>query len=350
MPTEKTSGLPDPIEVIAPNLKRRLSGVTATILHLVPRQARFIGIVTTGPGLPDYLPHIALARIPFLPRRVRVWHARRNSDLLVGVVLKRLFKVDLRMIFTSSSPRARSKWTRWLIGHCSALVATSARNGAVMPPHIPTVVIPHGIDTGTFSPQPPGYFGLPDQRLIGCFGRIRQKKGTLDLVQALISVLPEHPSWGAVIMGRVTPAEEQFAASLRAQIKEAGLETRIHIRPEASLGQMPAAYSDLALYVAPSHYEGFGLTPVEAMACGVPVLATKGVGTFDDQVLEQVTGLLVPPSDPAALAAALIAMLSDSEWLAKMASASRAHIVENFAIDGEVAALNTLYQDLLGAK
>lgn len=341
--------LPDPIEVIAPNLKRRLSGVTATVLRLVPLQARSIGIVTTGPGLPAGLPHLALWRVPFLPRRRRVWHARRNTDLLAGVVLKRLLGCDLRLIFTSSSPRARSGWTRWLIGHCSALVATSARNAAVMPKGIPCEIIPHGIDTTAFSPQPAGFFGLPGQRLIGCFGRIREKKGTHDLVQALIGVLPAHPGWSAVIMGRVTPAEEAFAAGLRAQIAAAGLEARIHIRPEASLAEMPAAYSDLAIYVAPSHYEGFGLTPVEAMACGVPVVATTGVGTFDDQVVDGVTGHLVPPSDPVALAAALEAMLSDPTRLADMAAAARAHVVANFAIEGEAAALNALYRALLAA-
>lgn len=343
------AALPDPIEVIAPNLKRRLSGVTATVMRLVPLQARSIGIVTTGPGLPAGLPHLALWRVPLLPRRVRVWHARRNTDLLAGVLLKRVLCCDLRLIFTSSSPRARSGWTRWLIGHCSALVATSARNAAVIPAPIPTTIIPHGIDTSAFSPQPPGFFGLPGQRLIGCFGRIREKKGTHDLVQALIAVLPAHPGWGAVIMGRVTPAEEAFAAGLRAQIAAAGLEARIHIRPEARLEDMPAAYSDLSIYVAPSHYEGFGLTPVEAMACGVPVLATKGVGTFDDQVVEEVTGYLVPPSDPVALAAALEAILADPARLAVMAAAARAHVEANFAIEGEAAALNALYRTLLGA-
>ena len=59
---------PDQIEVVAPNLKRRLSGVTATVVRLIPVQARMIGIVTTGPGLPEDLPHITLPRAATLPR------------------------------------------------------------------------------------------------------------------------------------------------------------------------------------------------------------------------------------------------------------------------------------------
>lgn len=335
------------IEVIAPNLKRRLSGVTATVLRLVPLQARDIGIVTTGPGLPADLPHLPLWRVPFLPRRPHVWHARRNSDLLAGVILKRVLRCDLRLVFTSSSPRARSRWTRWLIGHCSALVATSPRNAAVMPADIPCEIIPHGIDTLAFSSKPKGYFALPGQKLIGCFGRIREKKGSADLVRALIAVLPNHPGWSAVLMGRITPQEEAFTKGLRAEIAAAGLGHRILIRPEARLQDMPAAYSDLSLYAAPSHYEGFGLTPVEAMACAVPVVATRGVGTFDDQVIEGETGLLVPPADPAALAAALNALMNDPDRLAKMAAAARAHVEARFAIEGEAQALNALYRKLL---
>ena len=335
------------IEVIAPNLKRRLSGVTATVLRLVPLQARSIGIVTTGPGLPPGLPHVALARIPFLPHRPRVWHARRNSDLLAGVILKRLFRSDLRMIFTSSSPRARSRWTRWLLSHCVAFVATSASNAAVMPKGIPTTIIPHGIDTTAFTPGSQGFFDLPGQKLIGCFGRIRAKKGSADLVDALCQVLPRHPGWTAVLMGRITPAEATFAADLRAQIAAAGLNDRILIRPETSLADMPNAYSDLAIYVAPSHYEGFGLTPVEAMACGVPVLATTGVGTFDDQVAKGLTGDLVPPADPQALAEALERMINNPEELAQMAQSARAHVEAHFAIETEAKALNQLYRTLL---
>ena len=79
------------IEVIAPNLKRRLSGVTATVVRLIPIMARQIGIVTTGPGLPAELPHISLASLPFLPRsRFRVWHARRNTEMVLGLILRAL--------------------------------------------------------------------------------------------------------------------------------------------------------------------------------------------------------------------------------------------------------------------
>jgi len=333
------------IDVIAPNLKRRLSGVTATVVRLIPVQARMIGIVATGPGLPEDVPHVPLWRVPFLPRRPRVWHARRNSDLLAGVILKRVFRMALRMVFTSSSPRERSGWTRWLVSHCDRLVATAPKNAAVMP--MPCTIIPHGVDTQVFQPQPRGFFGRPDTRLIGCFGRVRDKKGTADFVTALCQVLPQRPGWGGVIMGRIQAKDEGFAAGLRAQIAQAGLADRIVFHAEAALAQMPQAYSDLAIYVAPSHLEGFGLTPIEAMACGVPVVATRGVGAFDDQVEDGVTGHLVSAAAPDQLAEVLAGMIDAPVPLAAMAGVARAHVEARFSLRGEAEALNALYRDLL---
>lgn len=123
---------PDRIEVIAPNLKRRLSGVTATIARLVPVQARLIGIAATGPGLPADLPHLPLWRLPFLPRdRWRVWHARRNTEMLLGIALRHLLRRRLKLLFTSASQRRHTGYTRWLIGRMDALVATSRRTAPI---------------------------------------------------------------------------------------------------------------------------------------------------------------------------------------------------------------------------
>ena len=84
------------VEVIAPNLKRRLSGVTSTIIQLVPLQAQTLGIATLGPGLPDSLPKMrwwqvvgALKR-PASGRK-RIWHARRNTEMVAGIGAEELF-------------------------------------------------------------------------------------------------------------------------------------------------------------------------------------------------------------------------------------------------------------------
>ena len=89
------------IEVVAPNLKRRLSGVTSTIVQLVPLQALTLGIATVGPGLPDSLPKLRPRDLMKLWRRpaarpFRIWHARRNTEMALGIFC---------LLYTSPSPR-----------------------------------------------------------------------------------------------------------------------------------------------------------------------------------------------------------------------------------------------------
>ena len=86
----------DRIEVIAPNLKRRLSGVTATIVRLLPLLAQSIGIVATGPGLPAHVPCVPLRSVILMSGRAyRVWHARRNTEMLMGLILRHVLRKRL---------------------------------------------------------------------------------------------------------------------------------------------------------------------------------------------------------------------------------------------------------------
>jgi len=341
------------IDVIAPNLKRRLSGVTATIVRLVPEQARHIGIVATGPGLPPDLPHLPLWRLPFLRRdRWRVWHARRNSEMLLGLVLRHLFRRRLRLVFTSASQRHHSGYTRWLIARMDALVATSQRTAAYL--HHPATVILHGIDTQTFRPAGDRAalrrrLGLPeDAVLIGCYGRIRDQKGTGDFVTAMQALLPDHPQAVALVMGRATASHKAMAEGLQKQVAEAGLQDRIRFLPEVPVDAMPDWYRALDLYVAPQRWEGFGLTPLEAMACGVPVLATRA-GAFEELVVPGVTGDLVDPGNPVALTEAAARLLADPGLGTTLRDAARAHVCAGFRIEDEAAALIAVYRRLLDA-
>lgn len=332
---------PDDIDVIAPNLNRRLSGVTATVIALVPLQAHKIGIITTGTGLPSGLPYLPLWRLPFLKRRLRVWHARRNNELLLGILLRSLGLMRLKLVFTSSSPRKRGGLTNWMTRRCDALVATTPINATVMPgtPRI----IPHGVNTDIFSPGPAHDYGTGTQKLIGCFGRVRPMKGTHHFVEAMCRLLPDHSDYTAIIMGLITPDNAEYGDRLRARIRQAGLEDRILFKDELPLTEMPAAYRALSLYVTPSRLEGFGLTPLEALSTGVPVVATD-VGAFRDFVTQE-CGEIVAADDPDALTGAISAMLSRD--LPSMGKAGRERVIETFGLDREADALVALYRELL---
>ena len=348
---------PRDIQVIAPNFKRRLSGVTATIVRLVPVQARDIGIVATGPVLPDHVPQIPLTQLITLPRSgpdgPRVWHARRNVEMIGGLALKYGLGKRLKLMFTSASQRQQSGITRWLIRRMDAVVATSDKTASYLEGS--AEVIMHGIDIDTFQPAPDrqalrARMGLPqDGPLIGCYGRIRAQKGTDAYVDAMIEVLGRHPVAKALVMGRATAEHEAFGQDLRARVAKAGLAERILFMPEVPTEAMADWYAVLDLYVAPQRWEGFGLTPIEAMATGCPVVATR-VGAFEALVVEGETGLLVDRDDIPALAAATDAALQDTARLARWRTASRAHVTAHFSLQAEAAALIDVYRRLLGAS
>jgi mannosyltransferase len=341
-----------PVEVIAPNLKRRLSGVTATVVRLIPVQAAKIGIVTTGPGLPSDLPHMPLARLPFLRRdRWRVWHARRNTEMVLGLILRHVLRRKLRLLFTSAAQRHHKPLTRWMIGRMDRVVATSAKAKSYL--QVPSTVVMHGVDTQVFHPTPNraklrADLGLPQNALIlGCFGRIRAQKGVDLLVEAACALLPARPNLRVIFTGRVTDDNRAFHAAQLVRLTAAGVADRVQFLGEIPWEDVVRHYQALDLFVAPARWEGFGLTPLEAMACGVPVVASR-VGAFES-LLTAETGTLVPPDDAAALTQALADWVDDPARLTAGGPAARAHILANHQIEGEARALVSIYRDMLAA-
>ncbi|GGH33315.1 mannosyltransferase [Cribrihabitans marinus] len=338
------------VRVIAPNLKRRLSGVTATIARLVPLQAQWIDIAATGPGLPRDIPHIPLAGLPFLSRGpLRVWHARRNTEMLLGLILRHVFRLRLKLLFTSASQRSHSGYTKRLISRMDAVVATSRKTAGYLDRDAD--VIMHGIDLQGFTPPEDKptlrrQLDLPEGLLLGCYGRIRHQKGTDAFVEAMIGLCESRPDVSGIVMGRATDSHSAFLEGLKARVDEAGMGKRILFRPEVTVDRIADWYRVLDLFVAPQRWEGFGLTPLEAMACGVPVLATD-VGAFSEIVTSPELGRVVPPDDIPALTRAAQEMLADADALARASQAVRAHVEAHFDIEGEAQALVALYRRLL---
>ncbi|PLX37440.1 MAG: glycosyl transferase family 1 [Hyphomicrobiales bacterium] len=341
---------PDQIEAVAPNLKRRLSGVTSTIVRLVPLMAKGRGVVATGPGLPDNVPQISLWRAATLPRdRWCVWHARRNTEMLLGLVFRYLLGRKYRLLFTSASQRKHTGYTKWLIARMDAVIATSSRTASYL--ERPPTVILHGIDTDTFAPPSDraalrNKLGLPDGLLVGCYGRIRHQKGTDAFVDAMIEVLKTEPGATGIVMGRATEKHLAFERELKEKVAAFGLAERILFKPEVPVERMAAWYQVLDLFVAPQRWEGFGLTPIEAMACGVPVVATR-VGAFEELVVEGETGHLVDPGDIPAMAAAMTDLLGDAAKRAEMAKAARADMLARFRLEREADDILAVYDRLL---
>lgn len=340
------------IEVVAPNFKRRLSGVTSTIIQLVPLQARMFGIATLGPGLPDTLPKMrwwqvfSLLRRPASGRR-RVWHARRNVEMLGGLVLKRVCLAPLVLVFTSASQRRHKAWTKFLIRRMDAVIATSRKTAAYL--EVPNTVVMHGIDTAKFSPPADGEeakraVGLdPHQAYAGCFGRVRHQKGTDLFVDAMIQLLPARPGWSAVIAGRTTASHAAFERELKERVAQAGLEGRILF-----VGEHPDIarwYKALSLFVAPQRWEGFGLTPLEAMATCVPVVAAD-VGAFSELIPEETAGTVIARDDLAAMIDATARFMDDGALRERASQAALAHVQDRFSLEREAEGIRSVYESV----
>ena len=342
------------IAVIAPNLKRRLSGVTTTVVRLIPLQARSIGIVTTGPGLPPDLPRLPLWRCVLLPRnRWRVWHARRNTEMALGLILRHLFRRRLKLLFTSAAQRHHKPFTKWLIRQMDRVVATSPQAASYL--DVPATVILHGVDCTIFRPTADKQalrraLGLPeDALLIGCFGRVRAQKGVDLMVDAALALMPTRPDVQMIFTGRVTDDQRGFFDEQMARLTAAGLTGRVRFLGELGWDDVARHYQALDLFCAPARWEGFGLTPLEAMASGVPAVAAR-VGAFEALIGDGVTGSLVPPGDAPALTEAIRGWIDDRPRLAAAGPVARAHVEANHRIEGEAERLLSVYRDMLGPE
>ncbi|ANM05295.1 lipopolysaccharide core biosynthesis mannosyltransferase LpcC [Rhizobium phaseoli] len=342
------------VEIIAPNFKRRLSGVTSTIVQLIPCQIRLgMRIATLGPGLPEGLPKLRWSQLPGLwrrpaRRRHRVWHARRNNEMAVGILLRHFLRMPLKLIFTSAAQRRHTAYTKWLIRRMDAVIATSDRSGSFL--EVPHTVIQHGVDLALFHPPETAEdgiaaTGLPGRYLVGCFGRVRHQKGTDLFVKAMIELLPRHPEWTAVVSGRVTAEHVAFGDKLKADVKAAGLADRILF-----LGEVPDIkvwYRRLTLYVAPSRNEGFGLTPLEAMASRTAVVASDA-GAYAELIAEGKTGSVVAAGNGEALTRAIAPYIADPGLAIAHGENALRHVRANFALEKEANAIGAIYDRLLG--
>ncbi len=345
---------PNTIDVIAPNLKRRYSGVSSTVFRLVPVQAEQIPIATTGPVLPADIPQFPLGKLLTMSRKGpsghRIWHARRNIEMLTGLILKYILGKKLKLVFTSAAQRRRGEYSRWLIRQMDAVIAASGKAHSYL--GVPATVVLHGIDADEFAPPQDRSalrkeLGLdPDALIVGCFGRIRSQKGTDLFVDAMIELLPRHPDAQGIIMGGVTAQQQGFVDELKAKIDASGLGDRLRILPEDKGFSIAPWFQASDIYIAPQRWEGFGLTPLEAMSCGVPVVATR-VGAFEDLVVPEETGFLVPPEDLGALIQATDRLMSDTKLRQTMAAASRRKVVEQHQLKHEADAITAIYRGLL---
>ncbi|MBB0232748.1 glycosyltransferase, partial [Streptomyces calidiresistens] len=239
--------------------------------------------------------------------------------------------------------RHAARWTHRLLWVSHAERAAGLRAGVVAD----GAVIPNGVDTTRFTPPDSSArrgvrAGLhavhavpPHAPLVACVGRLCRQKGQDVLLRAWPEVLRRFPDARLVLVGE-GPAGEALRARAPRGVLFAG-----------AVDDPRPWYAAADLVVQPSRWEGMALTPLEAMACGRPVLLTDVAGARECLPPEHLDRCLVPPGKPRALAAAVTGLLADPAARVGIGVATRRRVRRDHDLRVTAAAVRELYRTLL---
>jgi glycosyltransferase involved in cell wall biosynthesis len=169
--------------------------------------------------------------------------------------------------------------------------------------------VPCGVDMDEFAPNPKAAarraLGLGDREFVVLqLGRLVPRKGIDNVIRAMALLPPEVPGRLLIVGGESREPDELRTpeiARLRAVARECGVADRVTFTGQRRRDELAQCYAAADVFVTTPWYEPFGITPLEAMACGTPVVGSA-VGGIQHSVADGVTGYLVPPKDPPALA------------------------------------------------
>ncbi|MBI5289369.1 MAG: glycosyltransferase family 4 protein [Chloroflexi bacterium] len=284
-----------------------------------------------------------------------VWAVKATGFPLVATIhhpLSADLKNQLRQARSTYEKARRILWSPWIMQEVVAkradriIVVSETSRGDVdeafdLDPAKVRVVY-NGIDTDTFRPLP-GVERQPD-KLLYVGNSEDRNKGARYFLKALDLLKDE-------LDFRVTFVDN-FKHNLKLAprlVDEYGLNSRVDFTGRIPTEDLVRHYNEAKLLVTSSVHEGFGLPLAEAMSCGTPVVGTQ-IGAFREIVEHDVSGWLVPPSSPEALASAIRMMWNDAELRGRLGEAGRKRILEKF--NWRKAAEETLavYEEIVPPK
>ena len=176
-------------------------------------------------------------------------------------------------------------------------------------------------------------------------GNIRRVKGHDLFIKAAAAIIPHFPDTRFSIAGEVL--EPDYFAELQALIRDLNLSDYFHF--SGGVSNLHDHLSKADIFVLPSRSEGFSNAIIEAMAAALPVVATN-VGGNPEAVDNDVTGLIVPPEDAAALSAAITKLLSDPSLAKAMGEAGKRRAAEKFTVEAMMNSITATYRNLLASN
>ncbi|HZP42042.1 MAG TPA: glycosyltransferase [Candidatus Binatia bacterium] len=250
-----------------------------------------------------------------------------------------------------TSPPARLGEERALVAGVDRIIATCTdevhelRRLGADPRRV--AVVPCGVDLDRFRPDGAAASRRPGTFRLLVVGRLVERKGVDDVLVALRHL----PRAELVVAGGGEPgrlAEEPEAARLMALAGRLGVRRRVHFQGRVAHEDVPTLMRSADAVVCVPWYEPFGIVPVEAMACGIPVVASA-VGGLTDTVVDGVTGLHVPPRRPAVLVRALRTLQHDAACGRRLGAAGAVRARERYGWDHVAAATLDVYASILDA-
>ena len=292
---------------------------------------------------------------------IRVMHAHKSSDMRLGALLVSLWP-ELRLFFTDHMGVKKPKkdlYHRWAYAKLRRLFAiskvTHKRNQIAFPLSADRIQqLYYGIDLSAYElrlsddrrAEIRQSMGAPQNAvLIALPGRVSEGKGHARWVEALkcLSAYDELPNWCAVIIGEPGAKDARpggFADQLNAQIVRSGLSG--HVIFAGYRDDLADCLKAVDIVCIPSFNEAFGLSVIEAMAAGRPVVGSDA-GAIPELVSTD-RGRLAPPYDPIAWASALAELLSDSALRERLGENAAEWVRNKFGMSLHVEALANAYQ------
>lgn len=245
-------------------------------------------------------------------------------------------------------------YASYILGFSQKVICVSEPIARQFPPSSKVCVLHNGLDLAQFPPvgeaersKARQRFGLrPDERVVGSVGRIKfVRKGQEYLLRAVHLLRQQGLTLRVLLAGGAAPGSENHVPRMKALARDLGLEGSV-----VFAGEMPdprPAYAAMDVFVLPSAQpEPFGGVVLEAMALQLPVVATA-IGGSPEQVVSGVTGFLVPPADPDALAKKLQALCKDPALCSQMGRAGRARIGAHLSLNQTAQGVASIYRQVL---
>ncbi|MBB2911329.1 glycosyltransferase involved in cell wall biosynthesis [Streptosporangium becharense] len=327
-----------------------------TVVHVPAGPAMVLAKDDLLPWMPDFSRWLAtrwtatppdIAHSHFWMSGLAALAAARDTAVPVAHTFHALGTVKRRHQGTAdTSPRERVEIETFLARHVDVVVATCTDEVAELDrmrvSRNRTAIVPCGVDVRAFTPVGPREELGPGPVLLS-IGRPVPRKGVETVIRAL-----RHVPDATLVVAGGEPGDPEVNRLSRIAGHH-GVVERVRFLGRVGRDSVPALMRAASAVVSVPWYEPFGIVPLEAMACGVPVVASA-VGGHLDTVLPGVTGLLVPPRDPEALGCALRHLLADPLLTAAYGAAAAERARSRYGWDGVAAETLAVYADVLSSR